>query len=102
MDVVTIWLRSGTAAEWVRSNPILDKGEPGFESNTQRLKIGDGSSDWLHLPYFVTENATMALITKTVADIPPLGPEQLDEVTEQVTQQLELPDLRLVWENAKA
>lgn len=44
-------LRRGTAARWTEVNPVLDAGQPGFESDTHRLKIGDGSTDWNALPY---------------------------------------------------
>lgn len=40
-----------THAEWNTQNPILAEGEPGFEKDTQRLKIGDGVSHWNDLPY---------------------------------------------------
>ena len=38
----TFQLRRGTAAIWEKNNPILSRGEPGFEIDTNRLKIGDG------------------------------------------------------------
>jgi hypothetical protein len=49
--------RRGTAAQWVSSNggdgPILNAGEIGWESDTNKFKIGDGSSYWDDLTYFV-------------------------------------------------
>ena len=47
----TYMLRRGTADEWMRINPLLNVGEPGYEVDTHRLKIGDGFNDWLSLPY---------------------------------------------------
>lgn len=44
-------LRGGTAAEWTASNPILMEREPGIETNTARLKFGDGVTPWRQLPY---------------------------------------------------
>ena len=44
-------LRRGTAEEWMRINPQLNIGEPGYEIDTNRLKIGNGFDDWLSLPY---------------------------------------------------
>ena len=32
-------------------NPILLRGEPGYEWNTHKLKIGDGETRWNRLPY---------------------------------------------------
>jgi hypothetical protein len=48
---VQILFRRGTAADWTTANPILGSGEPGFETDTGLLKIGDGSSDWNSLSY---------------------------------------------------
>lgn len=50
--IITILLRRGTSAAWERVNPTLKYGEPGFEKDTNRLKIGDGVRDWNNLPYF--------------------------------------------------
>jgi hypothetical protein len=41
-----IQLRSDTAANWSTANPILSAGEPGFESDTGILKIGNGTTAW--------------------------------------------------------
>ncbi len=46
-----IQLRRDTAADWISSNVVLAAGEPGFESDTGRLKIGDGSTAWNSLMY---------------------------------------------------
>lgn len=48
---VTFELREGTAAEWTAKDPVLRRGEPGFERDTNQLKIGDGNSHWSTLPY---------------------------------------------------
>ena len=40
------------AAVWTPSDHVLDEGEPGFEKDTNKLKIGDGSSAWDDLDYF--------------------------------------------------
>lgn len=52
MAVVTIQLKRGKAATWESLDPILAYGEPGFEGDTGRLKIGDGISKWSELNYF--------------------------------------------------
>jgi hypothetical protein len=43
--------RRGTAAQWAVTNPVLEAGELGFESDTTNLKIGDGATSWNDLPY---------------------------------------------------
>ena len=39
------------AAAWAAQNPVLDHGEPGFETDTGRMKIGANSAHWNDLPY---------------------------------------------------
>ena len=46
-----IELRKDTAADWTSADPTLNSGECGFEEDTGRLKIGDGSTAWISLPY---------------------------------------------------
>jgi hypothetical protein len=41
-----IQLRSDTAANWTTKNPILASGEPGFETDTGILKVGNGTTAW--------------------------------------------------------
>ena len=52
-DVIktTFQVKRGTAARWEELNPILNPGEPGFEMDTFKLKIGNGSTPWKELPY---------------------------------------------------
>lgn len=45
-------LRRGTAAQWTSENPILLEGEQGYETDTGKLKIGDGILSWTSLGYF--------------------------------------------------
>lgn len=58
--MTTIRLRRGTAGQWRNKNPVLDPGEPGFETDTGKLKIGDGSTSWGSLPYFIREDQIAA------------------------------------------
>jgi len=41
-----------TRNAWASQNPVLLAGEPGVESETENLKIGDGRTAWSGLPYF--------------------------------------------------
>ena len=45
-------LRRGTAARWAAANPVLLAGEPGLETDTLKLKHGDGATAWNDLPYW--------------------------------------------------
>ena len=38
-----IQVRRGTAAEWTAADPTLESGEIGFETDTEKFKIGPGA-----------------------------------------------------------
>lgn len=46
-----IQLRRATESEWIERNPILRKGEPAYSTDVNKLKIGDGNTDWINLEY---------------------------------------------------
>jgi hypothetical protein len=48
---VIIQHKRGTASQWTTLNPTLAAGEVGWESNTNKFKIGTGSATWTALPY---------------------------------------------------
>ena len=52
----TFRLKRGDASVWATKNPVLDPGEPGFEIDTGKLKIGNGETEWINLPYINTTN----------------------------------------------
>ena len=49
-----IKLRRDTAANFASVNPILGNGEPAYETDTKKLKIGDGTTAYTQLEYFST------------------------------------------------
>ena len=53
--------RRGTAAQWISTNagagPVLNAGEIGWESDTNKFKIGDGVNNWTSLDYFADINS---------------------------------------------
>ena len=51
--------RRGTASQWTSSNPVLNAGEMGWESDTNKFKIGDGTNHWADLDYFADINSTV-------------------------------------------
>lgn len=46
-----IKVRRDTAATWTSVNPVLAAGEPGYETNTSKIKYGDGTTAWASLAY---------------------------------------------------
>jgi hypothetical protein len=88
MAVVTqIQIRRGTASQWTSANPTLAAGEFGYESDTGKFKIGDGSTAWNSLGYkasgtvtsitagtglsggAITTSGTIAIDTATTVDV---------------------------------
>ena len=58
MAVVTqIQFTRGTAAEWTSADPTLAAGEFGWESDTNKAKIGTGSTAWTALAYSISGDA---------------------------------------------
>jgi hypothetical protein len=53
----TIQLRRDTAANWTSTNPTLASGELGIETNTAKLKLGNGSTAWNSLAYWTGGSA---------------------------------------------
>ena len=48
-----IQIRRDTAANWTSANPTLAQGELGLETDTSKIKAGDGSTAWTSLGYLI-------------------------------------------------
>ena len=61
--------RRGTAAQWTAANPVLGAGEIGFETDTNKFKVGNGSTAYTSLTYFVDAATVMdsAEVTSAVS-----------------------------------
>lgn len=46
-----IQFRRGLASQWASVNPILKEGESGYETDTKKIKVGDGVTAWNSLGY---------------------------------------------------
>ena len=62
---IQIQLRRGTAAAWTAANPTLAVGELVIETDTDKYKIGDGSTAWTSLGY---SSLPSTAIANTVVD----------------------------------
>lgn len=62
-------VRRGTASQWTSTNPTLAAGEIGFETDTNKFKIGNGSTAWASLSYAAL----------TSADIPELSQDAIND-----------------------
>ena len=68
--MATIQFKRGTAARWAELNLILEAGQPGYVTDENRLKIGDGVTEWNDLPYFGESDVVNA---QTYHDFPSIG-----------------------------
>lgn len=93
---ITIKLRRDSAFEWAKTNPILDEGEPGYETDTKKFKIGDGVSRWRLLDYFVTSDtgtsSLEAALNALDAHVNAIAPHPVYD---------DGPSLLLLYQNAK-
>lgn len=91
--VTQLQFRRRTAAEWTRENPILEDGEPGYEKDTGRFKVGNGLSRWAQLGYFESVPLSGSLSGQALLDhINSLTPHPVYD---------DGPSLVLLYENAK-
>lgn len=56
-----IQVKRGTASSWTSANTVLAAGEIGFETDTRKTKVGDGSTAWTSLNYTTVDLANAAL-----------------------------------------
>lgn len=54
--------RKGTYQQWFDTNPTLTSGEIGYESDTNKFKIGNGLTSWNNLPYFIDDSHLTIMI----------------------------------------
>ena len=74
--------RRGTAAQWTAANPTLAAGEIGFETDTNKFKMGNGSSTWTALTYF----ANSAIVTDLIGGALPATLDTLTEIVAAINQ----------------
>ena len=70
-------LRHDTAANWTAANPRLLSGEVGIETDTNRMKIGNGILNWASLPYFPSDSGLGSVFdggspSSTYGSLPPI------------------------------
>jgi hypothetical protein len=63
--MIKIQLRRDSAANWTTANPILAQGEIGLELDTQKFKMGDGTTAWTTLGYYTAGASGVSSVTGT-------------------------------------
>ena len=72
--MASIQFKRGSAARWAELNLVLEAGQPGFVTDENRLKIGDGVTAWNDLPYIGEDNV---INKQTHYDFPSIGRENV-------------------------
>ena len=57
-----IKLRRDTSTNFASKNPVLGAGEPAYETDTKKLKIGDGTTAYNSLTYFAGDSSTFEVV----------------------------------------
>lgn len=65
---VQIQVRRDTAANWTSNDPTLASGEIGLETNTGKVKFGDGSTAWTALDYIASAISHDSLVDVSADD----------------------------------
>jgi len=71
---VQIQIRRGTASQWTSTNPLLAQGEMGFETDTLKVKYGDGVTYWNSLSYYSSGAVTSVTGTAPIVSSGGLTP----------------------------
>lgn len=71
-----IKFKRGKSTTWKTKNLLLLDGEPGFEIDTLRFKIGDGKTKWNDLPY-QDQNNENVVNARVFAELPSIGQENV-------------------------
>lgn len=104
----TIQIRRNTWLQWTVLNPILRPGEQGLETDTKRVRIGDGHTRFVALDFYmpsqeVMETIDQALLNAGAGD----GGAAQAALTAHINSETphaaydDGPDLVLLYENAK-
>jgi len=64
---IRIKLRRDISGNWATNNPTLESGEPGYETDTGKIKIGDGATAWNALSYI---SDSLKLNITDIDDVP--------------------------------
>jgi len=62
-----ILFRRDTAANWTSQDPVLSAGEIGLETDTNKIKLGDGSTNWVSLNYFYGSLESASYVQSLIA-----------------------------------
>lgn len=80
---VKIIIRHDSASNWTSANPTLSLGELGFDTDSKKYKLGDGTTAWNSLSYAgMTSAEITSAIEAAVSAVIDLSPSTLDTLNE--------------------
>ena len=83
---VTLCPRSDTKTNWETKNYTLEKNEIGIDTTSHNFKVGDGTTKWNSLPYYITKTTA----TTTADGLMSKGDKtKLDGIAENATRVIE-------------
>lgn len=80
-----------TSQGWTEKNPVLKSGEIGYETDTGKFKIGNGSSNWVSLPYNVESEISKELsnyYNKVTSDSLFVKIDEIQSITNDVIDEI--------------
>lgn len=99
--------RRGTSLEWTVANPVLSSGELGYETDTGRHKIGNGSSPWTTLDSFIPSSEIAENIQEAINSAQFVGVDGTEILAEHINAinphpaYDDGPSFLLIYQNAK-
>ena len=93
-------IRNDSSENWLEVNPILDMAEIGYETTTNKIKVGDGMTAWKDLPYLKGESYNDTAIKQEISSIKTTLEEKADK--ESVYTKEEIEELKYIDEEELA
>ena len=93
-------IRNDSSENWLEVNPILDMAEIGYETTTNKIKVGDGMTAWKDLPYLKGESYNDTAIKQEISSINTTLEEKADK--ELVYTKEEIEELKYIDEEELA
>ena len=89
---IRIQLRNDISNTWVTKNPVLLQGEMGIESDTKKMKIGDGTTAWNDLDYSgVDEEAIQTIINNNKSSFTEVEAQENESDHEALVREITTP-----------
>ena len=83
-----IQIRRGSAADWAVLDPVLLLGEQGLETDSNKVKLGNGVSRWSQLPWHVSFTVGDGLSEDMETGTISVDPVTTDAISASLTQEI--------------